>query len=1561
MSDTKTPKDDATVRMKRALAAIEALKKRLDAVERARTEPIAIVGMACRFPGGATSPAAFWEMLCDGRDAIVPVPKDRWDGGALYDPDPSAPGKMNSRWGGFIDGADRFDAEFFGVPAREAAAMDPQQRLLLEVTWEALEDAGLVPERMRGSKTGVFFGVCSNDYLHLLAGSTSAEDPYRVTGNAGCFASGRVSYVWDFQGPSVVVDTACSSSLAAAHMACTSLRAGECEVALIGGVNLLLSPVTSILMTKTYALSPEGRCKTFDEGADGFVRGEGCAVIALKRLSDAERDGDRIWAVIRGSAMNQDGRSAGLTAPNALSQKALLRQALAAAGVGAERIGFVETHGTGTALGDPIEVEALRDVVGGVRDHGAPCVLGALKTNVGHLEGAAGIAGLMKLALCVHHGRIPKNLHFKRWNPNIAVDGSALAVPTSLVAWPPIPGARVGGVSSFGMSGTNVHVIVEEAPAAVATAGDAERRARDGAALLILSARSEPALVALAERYARWLDAEGARIDVDDVCAAAALHRAHHAHRLAVTGATAADLRDELHATIAGDRAPANHAEGRPRVVMVFPGQGSQWLGMGLGLFEREPVFRESLLACEEAIRDIAGWSVRDRLGAAASDAESFERVDVVQPLLFAMHVSLARQWEAWGVVPDAFVGHSLGEIAAAHVAGALSLRDAARVVCVRSRLVREASGRGGMMVVELSAGDADAAIAGDPELSVAAINGPSAVVIAGETSALARLQAKLDADGVYCRRVKVDYASHCAEMDPILPRLVAELAGIAPIRGRTALFSTVLCRYVDGAELDVAYWAKNLRAPVRFAPAIDALLREGRTLIVEASPNPSLLVSLDPMLSSAPGAASVGSLRRERPERASMLESLGRLYVHDAPIDWAKVFPGPVRHVDLPTYAWQGRRHWYEAASHPGVWAANGATAEGTAAPAADEVDSGSWLVPTWQESALVANDATRAGAWLIVGGGAIAGPLDAALAAHGARVVRAADAAEAARAIVAWPADSPCHGVVSLAAVDDGGALDDDAGVAMQRAAGDLWESLLLLVQAIARAPLRDPPRLALVTRGAQSVVASDAVPGLAAASLWGFGRTIAHEHPELRCLRIDLDPTAAAPGGAAEAIAREVLADTKEDEVALRGEARLVARLARPRVDAAAAAKLRGDATYLVTGGLGGLGLAAAEWMAREGARHLVLAGRSGAASDEAARAVAVLRDAGVTVWAERADVADRDALAALFARIRAELPPLRGIVHAAGVLDDAMLARQTRARFDAVAAPKIAGAWNLHILTQASSGAELDFFVLYASGASLLGSPAQANYAAANAFLDALAHHRRALGLPAVSIDWGLFADVGLAAAQENRGQRLLARGVRPLSPRAGTETLARLLGAPFAQVGVVPIHPRQWLDAYPQAVDAPRLGVIVAEAQRAGEPRGTPFKDALAGAPADARRAMLEVHVAEKLARVLRVPRREITSATAFGSVSLDSLMALELRNGLETSIGIRLPATLVWRSPTVGELAAHLFERLGFHDEAPSATARAADEGIGGRVAALTEDELDAAVLDALQSIEEIP
>jgi myxalamid-type polyketide synthase MxaB len=889
-----------------------------DGKKKPANEPIAIIGIGCRFPG-ANGPRAYWELLRGGVDVITEVPLSRFDIDAFYDSRPGVPGKLATRWGGFLEQVDQFDAGFFGISPREASRMDPQQRLLLEVTWEALEDAGQLPGRLNGSRTGVFIGMCYNDYEDLELRDPRKIDVYVNAGGARSAASGRLSYAFGLEGTSIVIDTACSSSLVSVHLACQSIRSGESTMAIAGAVNLILQPESSIGFSRDKMLAPDGRCKVFDARANGFVRSEGVGVVILKPFEQARADGDPIYALIRGSATNNDGRSGGfLMTPGGEGQKAVIRMACRNAGILPGQLQYVEAHGTGTKVGDPVEVKALGEVLGEGRPDGSPCVIGSVKANLGHTEAAAGMAGLIKTALCLKYKIIPPSLHFQEPNPNILWHELPLTIPVESMEWPKSSMPAFAGVSAFGLSGTNAHVILEEAPDGLSSYDITNSPPKSY--LLALSAHRPELLNRLAQTYREFLRGDERMAPaLHNVCYTASLRRDHHEYRLACIGQTTEELARNLEAYLEGDLSSGVSAKtpftGAPvKIVYVFSGQGSQYLGMGRGLLDREPVFRKMLNQCDQAIRKFAEWSLLEELFA-DEESSRLDEIDVIQPALFAIQVALAELWRSWGVEPDAIVGHSMGEVAAAYVAGALDLDDAARVICRRSQLMKRTSGQGAMALVELSKEKAlQAIISYEDRLSVAADNSPTSTVLSGEPAALNEAVERLEQQGVYCCPVKVDVASHSPQMEPLADELERALKSIRPLPAAIPVCSTVTGEFAEGLLFDARYWSRNLREPVRFSAAIERLCENGYQTFIEISPHPVLTTSIQKALNSfgAEGTV-VPSLRRENDECSCMLRGLGELYTMGCPVDFRSLYPSGGDVVELPLYTWQHERYWFE------------------------------------------------------------------------------------------------------------------------------------------------------------------------------------------------------------------------------------------------------------------------------------------------------------------------------------------------------------------------------------------------------------------------------------------------------------------------------------------------------------------------------------------------------------------------------------------------------------------------------------------------------------------------
>jgi acyl transferase domain-containing protein len=1502
---------------------------------RPEPEPIALVGMGCRLPAGVESPDALWEVLAGGMDVISEVPADRWELHAFHDPDPEAKGKGNTRWGGFLHGVDGFDPSFFGITPREAIQMDPQQRLLLEVAYESFEDAGIPLERLAGSQTGVFVGISGGDYNLLQLAHPEQTDAYTFIGGVRSIIANRLSYLFDFRGPSLVIDTACSSSLVAVHQACQSLRVKECDVALAGGLNLVLSPHWSVALSKLQALAMDGRCKPFDAHADGFVRAEGCGTVVLKRLSDALAAGDRIRALIRGSATNQDGHSQGLTAPNGITQQALLRQALRNAGVKPEQVGFIEAHGTGTRLGDPIEVGALSEVYGKPHPGGQPCLLGSVKANVGHLEAAAGVAGLLKLVLVLERGIIPKQPHFQELNPNISLEGTRFSIPTESQPWPSSPGARrLGAVSSFGIGGTNAHMVLEEAPKPAPRPVSAFERPRH---LLALSARSDEALRALAGRFERHLSAAGEE-GVGDVCHTAHLGRTHFNHRMVVEGGSAAELRERLARFAAGEASSAlvGTVEGEtPReVAFLFTGQGSQYVDMGGVLYRTQPVFREVMDRCDAllAVRSVPLLSV---LYPEPGVATPIDETALAQPALFALQCALAELWRSWGIQPSVVMGHSVGEFAAAYVAGVLTLEDGLRLTAERGRLMQALPAGGAMAALFTS--EAQVAEALRPlgtGVSIAAINGTSEVVVSGRSLEVDALIEHFRAQGVEARRLIVSHAFHSSLMEPVLTAF-SQLAEEVPCETPRVKFISTLTGQLLTEAPSAAYWSRHLREPVRFLDGLRTLGTLGCGTIIEVGPT-ATLIGMGRRALADEGIDWLPSLRKGKEDWQQLLSSLGALYVRGFAIDWAGFDQGySRRRTSIPTYPFQHKRYWLAESSSERPVARVASTAHPVAPEAREQLYRLEWRPKASSEPEARSVTERDGATWLLLEDRSGVGQaLAERLSERGARCLRVvAGEGTVRQSDGVWTVDPsrvedltrlleegacderyPLRGVVHLWSLD---LPNEPTGVSSLAALRLGCGGALTLVQALAAFSTRaSPPRVWWVTRGVHGLGASEANVAVTQAPLWGFGRVAALEHPESWGGLVDLPPVC----GEAEidSLLRELASPAQADQIALRHSTRSVLHLAPLTLPAPGNAfHPRADGAYLITGGLGGIGLRVAQWLVERGARYLVLVSRRGLA-DAQRSAVEAMERAGVRVLVAQGDVSHRDALAEILERVRRELPPLRGIIHSAGVLDDGLLLRQDWQRFERVMAPKVEGAWNLHTLTR---DCELDFFALFSSMVAALGARGQGNYAAANASLDALVHLRHAEGLPAVSIQWGPWAEVGMAVSHGPRGLSTWTKqGMTPLVPEEGLRLLERLLGgggtSGLAEVCVLPVD---WTAFFAHHAGQ-RLPCGLAEIARHVRGGKEPVRaesprllERLEAAPASERRSLLTALLAEELARIMGMDSAHgINPREGFFAMGMDSLMAVELRERLQRETGRALSSSCVFNYPTLESLTGYL-------------------------------------------------
>ncbi|MFF1909656.1 type I polyketide synthase, partial [Kitasatospora sp. NPDC058218] len=1508
-------------------------------------EPIAIVGMACRFPGGVRSPEDLWRLLSSGSDAISSFPTDRgWDIDTLIGSGRS--GASAVQVGGFIEDVAGFDAEFFGISPREALAMDPQQRLLLETSWEVFERAGIDPATLRRSDTGVFAGTNGQDYTALLRDTTRELEGHAATGAAASVVSGRLSYAFGLEGPAVTVDTACSSSLVALHLAAQSLRQGECSLALVGGVTVMSTPAAFVEFSRQGGLAEDGRCKAFAAAADGTGWSEGVGVLLVERLSDAERNGHQVLAVVRGSAVNQDGASNGLTAPNGPSQQRVIRQALANARLTAAEVDAVEAHGTGTRLGDPIEAQALLATYGQERE--LPLWLGSVKSNLGHTQAAAGVAGVIKMVLAMRHGVLPATLHVDEPSPHIDWSAGGVRLLTEQTAWPEAERPRRAGVSSFGISGTNAHVILEQGPVQSTEAAHDGERSPDfaGPVPVVLSGRSAGAVQAQAARLLAFAD-DGHAVALTDLAYALATTRAALNHRAVLLADSALSLRAGLTGLAAGDgveQLVTGSAAAPGGLGFLFAGQGAQRVGMGRELYERFPVFAGVL---DEALELL---DIRAEFFGA--DADALEGTGVAQPALFAFEVALFRLWESWGVRPDAVAGHSVGEVAAAHVAGVLSLADACTLVGARGRLMQALPAGGVMVAVEASEEEV-LPLLGD-DVSLASVNGPTSVVVSGAGPAVERVVAGLS--GRRSRRLRVSHAFHSPLMEPMLDEFRQVLAGLSFRTPALRFVSTVTGGPVAEEIATPEYWVEHARQAVRFADAVSALHSDGVETFVELGPD-GVLSAMGSAV--APAGVFVPSVRRDRDECVSVLTALAQAHVRGARVDWRVVFgrSGPAV-VDLPTYAFQHQRYWLDrpaaAAASSGAidsefWATveradvdaladalnvaptqQAALAEVLPALAAWQRDhreqsaTASWRYKdAWNRVVRTELPTRLTGVWVLVAGEAEAAHdvIGRALGDRGATVRRVdpADRARLAERFRAVQDESAVSGVVSVLAWDE----RPDPGSPDELTLG--LTGTLSLVQALGDAGVTAP--LWCVTRGAVAAHHDDEPVRAAQAAVWGLGQVAAVEHPDRWGGLIDLpesiDERADADADAEAVRLAEVLATAladvtsgvlHEDQLAVRASGvfgrRLVPAPAVRRRD-----RRRLSGTALITGGTGALGAQVARWAIGEGAEHVVLVGRRGPAAPGAARLEAELTALGAEVTLAACDVADRDALAALLAQLR-ETGRLTAVIHAAGTLDDGVIDAMTPERFATVMRAKTIAARHLNELT---SDLDLDAFILFSSAAAAVGAAGQANYAAANAALAAVAGQRRAEDRTVTLVAWGPWADGGMA---DNAvvSRQLRRNGITPLRAEAALAVLRQAWEGDETALTVIDVDWERFVAAATTARPAPLLGELSAVRSAWAENDGASLSGVaarLSGASEADRTRILLALVQEQAAAVLghRHPGT-VRHDRVFGELGFDSLTAVEFRNRLVTATGLALPASLVFDHPTPTALVRHLRDRF---------------------------------------------
>ncbi|WP_293097441.1 type I polyketide synthase [Moorena sp. SIOASIH] len=1545
---------------KQVLKALKEMRTRLEVVNQAKTEPIAIIGMGCRFPGGANDPSKYWSLLQGGRDAISQVPPQRWDVNAYYEPDSVAPGKVYTKEGGYIEQqVDQFDADFFSISPREAVSIDPQQRLLLEVTWEALENAGQKWIGLRESKTGVFIGISTDDYAelsHKYQNHQNSTDAYSCMGSTRSVAVGRISHLLGLQGPNIQLDTACSSSLVAVHLACQSLRSQECNLALAGGVNLILSPTSTIARCQMKALSPDGRCKAFDSSANGYGQGEGCGVVVLKRLSDAIADRDLVLATIRGSAINHDGPSSGLTVPNRMAQQRVIQEALTNAKLEPHQVSYFEAHGTGTSLGDPIEIEALAKIHCKDRPFNQPLIVGSVKTNIGHLEAAAGVSSLIKVVLSLQYQEIPPHLHLKQLNPYVNWDKLPIKIPTSLIPWSSGEEPRIAGISSFGMSGTNAHLIVGEAPVQLKTQNlKTENKTERPFHILTLSAKTKTALDQLVSRYQNYLETYS-ESSLADICYIANTGRAKFNYRLAVMASTTYEVvyklkqqqtEAEVAEVFSGKLAKSSRL---PKVGFLFTGQGSQYVNMGRQLYQKAPTFREAINQCNEIINTVETFqetSLREILypGNDSLDSSLLGQTAYTQPALFAIEYALFKLWESWGIKPDVVMGHSVGEYVAATVAGVFSVEDGLKLIAARGAIMQKSPTGGEMVSVIASESKVRALLEPYTEkVTIAAINGPENTVISGESEAVRAIATNLESAGIKTKFLQVSHAFHSPMMEPILAEFKTVAKEITYSQPRIPLISNVTGQQV-GAEISSAeYWVNHIRQPVRFAQSMITLYQKKCQLFLEIGPKP-ILLGMGRQCLPEGAAVWLPSLRPGIDEWQQMLSSLGQLYVKGTPIDWSGFDQDYVRHkVALPTYPFQRQRYWVE--NSPSRDKTTKQLSAKNSSPVTELLDLGDYKQLTamlsgngsltavevvqqlighhqkalaqaalrdclyqiqWQlkPSALAPESPSQPGQWLIIEGEeTVAQKLAERLQHQGQSCQIVGKPPQDYSQLlhrVQEETEEPLVGIIYL-------TRKESKEVPSQ--AETTCQSLLGLIRALVQ---QDEPTVAkvwVVTAGA--VALGEHPISVAQTPVWGMGKVASLEHPELWGGLIDLEPDETAEAGIT-CLLRELLNPDAEDQVVYRKGERYVPRLVSSSPSTSKKFKVEPTGSYLITGGLGSLGLKVANWLVQQGARHLLLFSRKGL-TEKVKPAVEELQKAGAKVSVIAADVAEQTDMERVWQQMQAEGNPLKGIVHAAGVAGGlGVIEELTPEAWEEMLRPKVKGGWNLHQLCEKEN---LDFFVCFSSIASVWGSKGQAHYAAANQFLDGLMHYRNSLGLPGLAINWGPWAGGGMATAE---AQELLAQmGVETLSPELAISALEQLLSGDEVQVTVSRNDWSRFKTMYALKGPRPFLELIatVTEEVEAKTDIAPSLRQRLEAVTETQRRKVLQQALQEEVAQVLGLPMtNKPDPEVGFFEMGMDSLMAVELQERLSKLLGVNLSSTLIFDFPNIKKLEKYIINQ----------------------------------------------
>jgi polyketide synthase 12 len=1518
--------------MLNALKEIKTLKRQLAGYEKAAHEPIAIIGMGCRYPGGSANPELFWDRLYNGVDCITQQDNnERWNMDDLYDPNPDAPGKIYTKGLGIVDDPDHFDAEFFGISPRETEDIDPQHRMLLEVCHDTMESAGYAPGRLNGSRTGVFIGIASSDYAHLgsMLGNAEALTPWQGIGNAMSAAPCRISYLYNFKGPALALDTACSSSLTALHYACQSLRQGECDTALTGGVHLVLNPAISIVFAKARMLSEDGHCKTFDAAADGYVRSEGCGVVMLKRLSDAVADGDNILALVKGTALNQDGKSQGFTAPNESAQEEVIRAALKQAQLKPKDVSYVEAHGTGTPLGDPIELGALNTVYCAGQNRRHPLLVGSVKTNIGHGEAAAGGAGLIKLIQSLRHRTIAPHINYKTPNPYIPWSKMAIQVTDKLTPWDQYAaedGTLRAGLSGFAFTGTNVHVILEEYKQT-----EQPQQVVPWVPQLVLTSAKQPLAVSL------WQDAMKTHMDVnpslsvDQIARTCAAGRDHYKYRTVFLPKSAEHLHELLSEKRGQHDAILRGIKEKPtyKVAFLFSGQGAQFAGMGKDLYENIPVFRQYLDQVFEQLNPLLDIALAELMWGEHSD--KLNQTQYTQPALFALEYALAKTWMHWGVKADCVAGHSVGEVTAATIAGVFNLVDACTLIAARARLMGSTS-QGSMLVVFQNQTATQECMAAHSGLEICAINGPMNTVVGGSPEQVQLFETDLLARGVECRRLPVQHAFHTAAMEPVLAQFQGVIKDLTFTTPRMRVLSNLNGEHVGKQMASAQYWVQQIRQPVNFFACAEGLVNAQIDVAVEVGPGAALVSMVQDVLTKHhqeqhdnAALVTVASLQKKHNGLDTLTHSMAQLYVAGLDLNWAQIMPTKqMPPVMLPTYCYQRKSFWNETLraymqrqelpEKAKNWLYQlrwDATETLNDLP----IGQGSWLLlfPTYSiadefASQIGANaNQVTSGCFDIGNDGAVIE-----IAQQKEAVSPRGDAsALLAKMLAGATQQQPIRIVLSTATLP---MVDGQ----------QQYDALTALMLSIAKTVQQHANvELWLITEAATVTPSQIVEVKPEQAMMLGFAKNLSLELAGKMRSVVDVEEWS---GHVAKRIAQVISCGVSQPCVALRQQKLMAPSVVRVAAEGLSNRnkKLKDDAFYVIAGGTGSLGLSIADWLVKMGAKHIALLSRSGV-RDSVKDRIEEIRKEGAQVVVPAVGLSDRDELAVVLDSLRKDRD-IAGVVHAAGLFELSPIQDLSTSHCSELMSSKVFG---MQWLDELTSHDDLDFFAGYSSIASVWGSAGNFHYCAANQVVDAVIQRRRQRGKPGITLNWGPWAESGMVS--DESGDQAEKRGLLQMDKSIGTQVFGRLINSNQSQIVVADIV---W-DRFKPLMEITSAGTLFKSVQDVESledllnsdvelnAEDLAFKEELAQCPEDERAERLLVYLKQQLANALQLMPDEVDDTQPLIDMGIDSLLAVEFKNRVTKVTEVELPVVRMLGGANLKDVSQWMAE--GYNTQAEEA------------------------------------